>query len=316
MFFYNSHISMNLFYYSILLIMLLFLSFISFFHYSSFSYSENKNITYNFEPYLQINGTDFYDLENKNQLQLEEFSLATWFRTNQSNFNEPAHIVNKGGFNNDKIGKNMNYGVWMNIDGTITGGFESQSGENFEILSQKKYNDGKWHYVIVSCSSTVLRMYIDGQQVGIIQINEKPDITGNQPLRIGANSLDLDKFFKGEIDEVRIWNRGLTVNEINEIYDNKDINFAGQVESLNFGKNVMNFSSEIINSNSSITNDTKDIQTTKPPSVIFVILFSEDTLEKIQTTTKPPIVETLSSNQDITQVPLSKNASFIIKINN
>lgn len=82
MFFYNSHISMNLFYYSILLIMLLFLSFISFFHYSSFSYSENKNITYNFEPYLQINGTDFYDLENKNQLQLEEFSLATWFRTN------------------------------------------------------------------------------------------------------------------------------------------------------------------------------------------------------------------------------------------
>jgi hypothetical protein len=73
----------------------------------------------------------------------------------------------------------------------------------------------------------------------------------------------------------------------------------------------MNFSSEIINSNSSITNDTKDIQTTKPPSVIFVNLLSEDTLEKIQTTTKPPIVETLSSNQDITQVPLSNNASFI-----
>ena len=109
----------------------------------------------------------------------------------------------------------MNYGVWMNIDGTITGGFESQSGENL-ILSQKKYNDGKWHYVIVSCSSTVLRMYIDGQQVGIIQINEKPDITGNQPLRIGANSLDLDKFFKGEIDEVRIWNIGKTTNEITE----------------------------------------------------------------------------------------------------
>jgi hypothetical protein len=74
----------------------------------------------------------------------------------------------------------------------------------------------------------------------------------------------------------------------------------------------MNFSSEIINSNSSITNGTKDIQTTtKPPSVIFVILLSEDTLEKIQTTTKPPIVETLSSNQDNTQVPISNNASFI-----
>ncbi len=303
---------MNIFYYSILLIVLLLLSFISFFHDNIFSYSESKNVTYKFEPYLRINGTDFYDLENKNQLQLEEFSLATWFRTKQNNFNEPAHIVNKGGFNNDKFGKNMNYGVWMNIDGTITGGFESQSGENFEILSQKKYNDGKWHYVIVSYSSTVLRMYIDGQQIGIIQINEKPDITGNQPVRLGANSLDLDKFFKGEIDEVRIWNRGLTVNEINEIYDNKDFNFTGQVEYLNFGKNTMNSSSEIINNNSNITNGTKDIQTTtKPPAVVFVILLSEDTLEKIQTTTKPPIVETLSPNQAITQVPSSNNPSFI-----
>jgi len=31
----------------------------------------------------------------------------------------------------------------INRDGTITGEFESQSDENFEILSQKKHNDGK-----------------------------------------------------------------------------------------------------------------------------------------------------------------------------
>jgi hypothetical protein len=31
----------------------------------------------------------------------------------------------------------MNYGIIMNIDGTLTGGFESQSDENFEILSKK-----------------------------------------------------------------------------------------------------------------------------------------------------------------------------------
>ena len=95
---------MNLFNYSILLIAILLISFNSFFD-NTFSYSESKNIIYKFEPYLRINGTDFYDLGNKNQLQLEEFSLATWFKTNQSNFNEPAHIVNKGGFNNDKFGK-------------------------------------------------------------------------------------------------------------------------------------------------------------------------------------------------------------------
>jgi hypothetical protein len=44
-----------------------------------------------------------------------------------------------------------------------------------------------------------------------------------------------------------------------------------------------------MNNNSTITNGPKDIQTT----------------------TKPPIVETLSPNQAIIQVPLSNNHSFI-----
>jgi Concanavalin A-like lectin/glucanases superfamily len=124
-------------------------------------------------------------------------------------------------------------------------------------------------------------MYND-QQIGIIQVNKQPDATREQPLRIGANSLELDKFFKGKIDEIRIWNRGLTVNEIHEIYDNKDTNFIGQVEYLNFGKNTMNFSKEITKNN---TND-------------------------VQTTTKP-FVETLSYNQGKTPLLLSNKSSFI-----
>ena len=238
--------------------------------------------------------------------------MATWFKTNQSNFNEPAHIVNKGGFNNDKFGKNMNYGIWMNVDGTITGGFESQSGENFEILSEKRYNDGKWHYVLLSYDGSLLRLDIDGEkQVSTKNTNGViPDTTGDQPLRIGANSLDESKFFTGNIDEVRVWNRALTDYEINELYDNKYFNFTGQVEYLNFGKNTMNYNGEIFNT--TITNGTKDIQTTaKLPAVIFVILISEETLEKIQTTAKSPIVETSSPDQSITQIPLSNNASFI-----
>jgi Concanavalin A-like lectin/glucanases superfamily len=130
-------------------------------------------------------------------------------------------------------------------------------------------------------------MYIDDQQIGIIQVNKQSDATREQKLRIGANSLELDKFFKGEIDEVRIWNRGLTVNEIHEIYDNKDTKFIGQVEYLNFGKNtIMNFSKEITKNNT--TNNTDDVQAT----------------------TKP-FVEILSYNQGKAPLPLSNKSSFI-----
>jgi hypothetical protein len=37
---------------------------------------------------------------------------------------------------------------------------------------------------------------------------------GNQPLRIGGNASFTGEFFKGLIDEVRVYNRALTAAEI------------------------------------------------------------------------------------------------------
>ena len=286
---------------SILSIFLLLLPFINVFHDNAFS-SETKTLKYIFEPFLKLNGTDFYDIENHDELQLEEFTLATWFRTNQSSFDEPAHIVNKGGFNNERLGKNMNYGVWMNTDGTITAGFESQQGKNFEILSQKKYNDGNWHYAVVLYNSTVLKVDIDGHTIGNLEVSETPDTTGNQPLRIGANSLDLDKYFKGEVDELRIWNRGLTINELNEIYNNRSFTSNGQIEYLNFGKNIMEDNKETIDNKGSRTNVTKQelpttIEPTKQPrTIVFIFVLSKDILHELEAATskkqhQPAIVE-------------------------
>ena len=260
-------------------ILLLLLPFINIFHDNAFS-SENKTLKYIFEPFLKLNGTDFYDIKSNDQLQLEDFTLGTWFRSNQSSFDEPAHIVNKGGFNNERTGKNMNYGVWMNTDGTITAGFEVDSGKNIEILSKEKYNDGKWHYVLVRNNSTVLRMDIDGHTIENLETTRTPDTTGNQPLRLGANSLDLDKYFNGEVDELRIWNRGLEINELSEIYTNRNFTTNGQVEYLNFGKNIMDDddNKERIDNNNSITNATKEELTTtkkqQPPTVTIVFVIS------------------------------------------
>ena len=77
------------------ILLLLLLPFINLFDDNAFS-SENKTLTYIFEPFLKLNGTDFYDIKSNDQLQLEDFTLGTWFRSNQSSFDEPAHIVNKG----------------------------------------------------------------------------------------------------------------------------------------------------------------------------------------------------------------------------
>ncbi|HEX7140870.1 MAG TPA: LamG-like jellyroll fold domain-containing protein, partial [Nitrososphaeraceae archaeon] len=62
-----------------------------------------------------------------------------------------------------------------------------------------------------------------------------PDNTGDQPLRIGANSLNEDKFFTGDIDEIRLWNRALNMSEIKDSYEDNKFNNTGQILFLSYG---------------------------------------------------------------------------------
>ena len=194
--------------------------------------------SYRSEPFLLVNGTDYKDVPHDDTLSFDNFTVAAWINTNQSSLIEPAHIVNKGGFNNEDKGENMNYGIWLSTNGNITGGFEDEDGEVFEVTSPARYNDGKWHYVLLSYNGSLLRLDIDGKQVSSKYTNGAiPDTAGDQPLRIGANSLDEDKFYSGKVDEVRIWNRGLTNFEIAEIYSNDTFNTIGQVLYQDFKNN-------------------------------------------------------------------------------
>ena len=132
----------------------------------------------------------------------------------------------------------MNYGIWFSNDGIIHGGFETESGQDFDVNSTARYDDGKWHYVLLSYDGSLLRLDLDGKKQISTTKNTNgaiPDTTGDQPLRIGANSLDESKFFTGNIDEVRVWNRGLTDKEISEIYANNAFDSKGQIIYLDFG---------------------------------------------------------------------------------
>ena len=54
---------------------------------------------------------------------------------------------------------------------------------------------------------------MDGIQVKSTSTTSLPDSSGNQPLRIGANSLSVRDIFVGDIDEVGVWNRAIGVSD-------------------------------------------------------------------------------------------------------
>ncbi|SPC33785.1 LamG-like jellyroll fold domain-containing protein [Candidatus Nitrosocaldus cavascurensis] len=182
---------------------------------------------YDYYPWFTLKGSDFFNVTDDPSLRLQQqFSVSAWFRTN-STFTNVAMIVNKGGFGSEDPGKNMNYGIWLTgtndqaPQGRVAGGFESSSGKDYFVYSSTTYNDGQWHYVVLTYDGSTLRLYVDGSLVSSLSTNGAvPDNTGNQPLTIGKNSLDNSRYFIGEIDEVRVYNRASTEQEVNDAYNN------------------------------------------------------------------------------------------------
>jgi Concanavalin A-like lectin/glucanases superfamily/Calcineurin-like phosphoesterase len=177
---------------------------------------------YHYEPFVTVSGSNYADINNSSSLQLLNFSVAAWFQTASSDStSNVTYIVNKGGMGSDSNGTNMNYGLWMTKGGKVQTGFESTAGKDHFITSSSRYDDGRWHYAVATYDGSKLRLYIDGFLVASrLALGMTPDSSSILPVRIGANSLVLDGFFIGNIDEIRIWNTPLTISEIRGAYYN------------------------------------------------------------------------------------------------
>ena len=175
---------------------------------------------YNYAPSLVLTGSNFNDTPDSASLRLNQFTVATWFKTS-TNFASDAHVVNKGGVGSDSPGQNLNYGIWMNSAEQIKAGFETSSGADQFVTSPTAYNDNQWHYAVVTNNGANVILYIDGVQVATKATSgASPESTGTKPVRVGANSrvTPATNFFTGEVDEVRLWNSALSASQVSSAF--------------------------------------------------------------------------------------------------
>ena len=195
--------------------------------------------SYHYAPALILAGSNYQDVISTNLLQVSQFSVAVWFKTS-SNFASDAIIVNKGGVGSESSGQNMNYGIWMTKSEKITAGFESTSAADYFVTSTKTYNDNQWHHVMVTYGGTTVILYIDGIQAGIKSTRgASAETAGTKPVRVGANSrvTPPGNLFTGQVDEVRVWNDDLTIQQVTDAFAGTSFNTAEQVLYLPFGSN-------------------------------------------------------------------------------
>lgn len=141
------------------------------------------------------------------------FSTEAWFKTSSSN---GGKII---GFGNAASGLSSSYDrhVYMRDDGTLLFGTYT-GGENIAV-TEASYNDGQWHHVVATLSNEGMKLYVDG---GLQATNPQ---TGAEPYsgywRVGGDRVwggASSAWFDGEIDEVAIYPRALSLAEVNEHY--------------------------------------------------------------------------------------------------
>src|ERR671910_257719 len=154
----------------------------------------------------------------------QNFTISLSFHSNTSNSLQESFLINKGGIGKETPGNNLNFGIWLNEKEHLTGGFETKNGKDFFVVSENKYTDNKWHNVLLTYNQSVLKLFVDKNlQAKKNTLGEIPDDNNLPFIRLGANFLKQNNFYVGSIDNVLLWNRSLSENEISSFFTTKDI---------------------------------------------------------------------------------------------
>ena len=136
-------------------------------------------------------------------------TVSLWFRAGTMNKNFQTLIA---------TGEN---GLWrMSRTGT-TDFVQTRVGGGDLTNSVAVLNDGQWHHVVATAESTSVgptgrRSFIDGVQVASNTGASFNSLNG--PLFIGNNPQSLMRAWNGALDDVAIWNRVLTADELDQIF--------------------------------------------------------------------------------------------------
>ena len=148
-----------------------------------------------------------------------DFSIASWINVD---IISTSRIVSAGYVDNDGIwglgfGQHPVWGTGKRINFFVFSGNNYSDYSSNEIIG---YSTGQWAHVGIIKKGTTLTFYFNGAAVGTAVIT--PPVNANSYLSIGCRQYttgSLMEFFYGKIDELRIYKRALSPNEMAQLAD-------------------------------------------------------------------------------------------------
>lgn len=154
---------------------------------------------------FSFDGTDgTIQLSDAARLKLNEFTIAAFVRTNAADAMPGQEIASLG----DVWGLRIRPGGDARIFA-----YGDQDYTRAESLGANLL-DGEWHHLAASRAAGELRLFVDGAEVASIAMPDDINYEFGDDFRVGQHGLNLVYPFIGEIDEVRLFDRGLSDAEI------------------------------------------------------------------------------------------------------
>ncbi len=167
---------------------------------------------------LVFDGIDDYVLGSTSPFDFADttFTVSAWFKKSDAEY---GMIVSEGG-------KNAGWFLAVYPTGQIKVLLKkSNSYDAYTAMTTNAYTDGQWHHVAAvittdtsGSSGNNADIYVDGNLVGVIHNKIGPYSPSTTGWTIGTREAGYNYFFKGIIDDVRIYNKALSADEIAGIY--------------------------------------------------------------------------------------------------
>lgn len=143
-------------------------------------------------------------LTNTENLHLQGgFTLAAWVQLNDCN---NGHAV---------VSKHENYYAnGYNLVASYNKAHVITDVANYDLSTEETYNDGNWHFFVGTFDQSNLSIYVDGVLKKTMPAQYLT--TNNQNIRIGSDTHI--SFYKGKIDDVRIYNRAVSQADVKAMY--------------------------------------------------------------------------------------------------
>ena len=156
------------------------------------------------------------------------FSLSIWFNPNASPLYNP--LVDAFDANWEVQLKNTRPDYVSFITST-----------NYqEFISNQTTTNNNWYHLVCTYSSNTVKFYLNGNQTDQYSVYPLPNNNGNY--YFGASLTGDDQFYNGKLDDIGIWNRPLTQEEITTLYESEVLstNTANYESNINIYPNPAN----------------------------------------------------------------------------